>query len=75
MRVGVHTGEVERPTSGRAASPCTWRARVVAEAGAGEVLVTQTTHDLVEGSGLAFDDRGLHALRGIETARRLYAAR
>ena len=31
------------------------------------MLVTQTTHDLVEGSGLAFDDRGLHELKGIET--------
>jgi class 3 adenylate cyclase len=46
----------------------------MAGAGAREVLVTQTTHDLVEGAGLEFEDRGLHELKGIEGARRLYAA-
>jgi pimeloyl-ACP methyl ester carboxylesterase len=75
VRVGVHTGEVEHTDERPRGIAVHVAARVVAEAGAGEVLVTQTTHDLVEGSGLAFDDRGLHALRGIETARRLYAAR
>ena len=54
-------------TTARAGSPFIVAARVVAEAGAGEVLVTQTTHDLVEGSGLGFEDRGLHELKGIET--------
>ena len=56
-----------RRRAARAGSPCTSAARVVAAAGAGEVLVTQTTHDLVEGSGLEFDDRGEHELKGIET--------
>ena len=35
-------------------------------AGAGEVLVSSTTHDLVAGSGLEFEDRGEHVLKGIE---------
>ena len=42
--------------------------------GVGEVLVSSTTRDLVEGSGLAFEDRGEHELKGIEGTRRLFAA-
>jgi len=49
-------------------------ARVAALAGAGEVLVSQTVHDLVAGSGIEFDDRGLHTLRGLGD-RRLFAVR
>jgi class 3 adenylate cyclase len=41
--------------------------------GAGEVLVSSTTHDLVAGSGLEFEDRGEHVLKGIEGPRRVYA--
>lgn len=40
-----------------------------------EVLVSATTRDLVAGSGLDFEDRGEYELKGIEEARRLYAAR
>ena len=75
VRVGVHTGEVERSEERPRGIAVHLAARVVGAAAAGEVLVTQTTHDLVEGSGLGFDDRGLHELKGIETPRRLYAAR
>jgi class 3 adenylate cyclase len=42
-------------------------------AGGGEVLVSSTTRDLVAGSGLEFEDRGEHELKGIEGPRRLYA--
>lgn len=71
VRAGVHTGEVERVTlSGIAVHLA---ARVLAEAEGGEVLVTQTTRDLVEGSGLELEDRGERALKGIEGPRRLYA--
>jgi class 3 adenylate cyclase len=38
-----------------------------------EVLVSQTVKDLVAGSGLAFDDRGEHELKGVPGSRRLYA--
>jgi len=48
---------------------------VLGTAGAGEVLVSSTTHDLVEGSGLEFEDRGAHELKGIDGARLLYAVR
>jgi class 3 adenylate cyclase len=37
------------------------------------VLVSSTTHDLVAGSGLVFEDRGEHVLKGIEGARRVYS--
>ncbi|HXG77627.1 MAG TPA: alpha/beta fold hydrolase [Gaiellaceae bacterium] len=75
VRAGVHTGEVEE-TAGRPAGIAVHlAARVLAAAGPGEVLVSQTTHDLVEGSGLAFEDRGAHELKGIAGARRLYALR
>jgi class 3 adenylate cyclase len=46
----------------------------MALAGRGEVLVSSTTQDLVAGSGLAFEDRGEHELKGVEGARRLFAA-
>ena len=76
VRAGVHTGEVERQPGeeprGLAVHLC---ARVAALAGAGEVLVSSTTHDLVAGSGLAFDDRGEYELKGIDGRRRLFAVR
>jgi class 3 adenylate cyclase len=48
-------------------------ARIVALAGPDEVLVSGTTRDLVEGSGLTFDDRGAHELKGIAGPRQIYA--
>ena len=74
VRAGVHTGEVERRSSGPSGIAVHMGARVMAAAGAGEVLVTQTTRDLVEGSGLGFEDRGVFTLKGIQGDRRLYAA-
>ena len=43
-------------------------------ADAGEVFVSSTTRDLVAGSGLGFEERGEHLLKGIEGPRRLFAA-
>jgi class 3 adenylate cyclase len=48
-------------------------ARIGARAGRSEVLVSQTVKDLVAGSGLAFQDRGLHELKGVPDAWRLFA--
>ena len=48
-------------------------ARVAALAGAGEVLVSSTVKDLVVGSGLVFEDRGLHRLKGVPDPWRLFA--
>ena len=49
-------------------------ARVAAHAGPGEVLVSSTVKDLVAGSGIEFEDRGVHELKGIPGEWRLYAA-
>jgi pimeloyl-ACP methyl ester carboxylesterase/class 3 adenylate cyclase len=74
VRAGVHTGEVER-TAGAAPRGIAVHvgARVSAQAGAGEVLVSATTRDLVAGSGLEFADRGEFELKGLDERRRLYA--
>jgi pimeloyl-ACP methyl ester carboxylesterase len=75
VRAGVHTGEVERRTGDKPRGIAVHLgARIMSFAGAGEVLVSSTTHDLVAGSGLEFEDRGEHALKGIEGRRRVYAA-
>ena len=75
IRAGIHTGEVERPP-GEAPRGIAVHvaARVAAQAGAGEILVTSTTADLVAGSGLELADRGEVELKGVGP-RRLYSAR
>ena len=50
-------------------------ARVAASAGAGEVVVSQTVKDLVAGSGIEFDDHGVHELKGVPESWRLFAVR
>ena len=72
VRAGVHTGEVEVADGKVAGIAVHIGARVGALAGPSEVLVSQTVRDLVAGSGLAFEDRGEHALKGIPDRWRLY---
>ena len=55
--------------------PCTSAARIAALAGAGEVLVSSTVKDLVVGSGLEFDDRGSHELKGVPGEWNLFTVR
>jgi class 3 adenylate cyclase len=76
VRAGVHTGEVERRAGDKPRGIAVHvGARVMSLGAAGDVLVSSTTRDLVAGSGLEFEDRGEHELRGIEGARRIFAAR
>jgi class 3 adenylate cyclase len=76
VRAGIHTGEVQRPGGNKPRGIAVHvGARVMSLAGAGEVVVSQTTHDLVAGSGLEFDDRGEHILKGVEGPRRVYVVR
>jgi class 3 adenylate cyclase len=76
VRAGVHTGEVERRAGDKPRGIAVHTgARVMGLAAGGEVLVSSTTRDLVAGSGLEFEDRGEHVLKGIEGPRRVYAAR
>ncbi|HET9324189.1 MAG TPA: adenylate/guanylate cyclase domain-containing protein [Gaiellaceae bacterium] len=73
VRAGVHTGEVERVGTGITGIAVHTGARVAAEAGPGEVLVSSTVKELVAGSGLGFVDRGVHRLKGVPGESRLYA--
>jgi pimeloyl-ACP methyl ester carboxylesterase len=76
VRVGVHTGEVERPAGDKPRGIAVHvGARIMSLGGAGEVLVSSTTHDLVAGSGLELEDRGEHELKGVEGPRRVFRAR
>jgi class 3 adenylate cyclase len=74
LRAGLHTGECELLGDKVAGIAVHTGARIAARAGAGEVLVSATVRDLVSGSGIAFDDRGDHELKGVGT-RRIYAVR
>lgn len=73
IRAGVHTGEVETIGDDIGGLAVHIASRVSAKAGAGEVLVSSTVRDLVAGSGLAFEDRGEHELKGVPGAWRLLA--
>lgn len=72
IRAGLHTGEVERAEHGVAGVGVHIGARVGARAGAGEVWVSSTVKDLTAGSGLAFEDRGEHELKGVPDRWHLY---
>ncbi|MEX0754437.1 MAG: adenylate/guanylate cyclase domain-containing protein [Actinomycetota bacterium] len=72
VRGGLHTGECEISDGKCTGLSVSIGARVMAQAGPGEVLVSQTVKDLVAGSGLTFDDAGEHELKGIPDRWRLY---
>ena len=75
VKAAVHTGEIERPVGNKPRGLAIHvGARIVSLAATGEVLVSSTTRDLVAGSGLEFEDRGEHELKGIEGPRRVFAA-
>ncbi len=66
VRAGVHTGECEVVVGGRVAGIAIHTgARVASLAKPGEVLVSSTVKDLVAGSGIQFEDRGSHMLKGV----------
>ena len=74
VRCGLHTGECELLGEGLAGIAVHTGARVAGLAAPGEVLVSQTVRDLVAGSGLAFEDRGTHVLKGVPNKWRLFRA-
>jgi class 3 adenylate cyclase len=65
VRAGLHTGEIELAPSGVEGIAVHIGARIAALAGAGEILVSGTVKDLVVGSGVDFDGRGAHTLKGV----------
>ena len=73
VRVGLHTGEIERRGDDIGGIGVHIAARVSSLAGAGEVLVSRTVTDLVAGSGIEFADRGEHELKGVPGSWQLYA--
>jgi class 3 adenylate cyclase len=73
VRAGVHTGECELVDGKVAGIAVNIGARVASNAGAGEVLVSQTVKDLVAGSGIVFEDRGAAELKGVPGEWKLYA--
>jgi pimeloyl-ACP methyl ester carboxylesterase len=73
IRFGLHTGELELAGSEIRGIAVHMGARVAAKAGPGEVLTSSTVKDLVAGSGLEFEDRGSHELKGVPGEWRLYA--
>jgi class 3 adenylate cyclase len=73
VRAGLHTGEVEVRGDDIGGIAVHIAQRVSAQAGSNEVLVSRTVVDLVAGSGLEFEDRGLHELKGLEGSWQLFA--
>jgi class 3 adenylate cyclase len=73
IRAGLHTGECELMDGKLGGIAVHTGARVASQAQTGEVLVSSTVKDLVAGSGLRFEDRGLRALKGIPGDWRLFA--
>jgi class 3 adenylate cyclase len=73
IRAGLHTGETEMVGDDVGGIAVHIAARVMALAGASEVLVSSTVKDLVVGSGIDFADRGVHDLKGVPGEWRVYA--
>jgi class 3 adenylate cyclase len=73
VRAGLHTGEIELLGEDIGGIAVHIGARVSAKAGPGEVLVSSTVKDLVAGSGIEFEDRGRHALKGVPGEWQLFA--
>ena len=73
LRLGLHTGEIERLGFDIGGISVHIAARVAAMAAGNQILVTRTVRDLVAGSGLRFADQGPHPLKGLDEPVQLYA--
>jgi class 3 adenylate cyclase len=73
-RIGIHVGECELHEDKVAGLAVSIGARVAAQAGANEILVSQTVRDLVAGTGITFEERGAHELKGVPGTWQLFAA-
>ena len=73
IRVGIHTGEIELRNNDIGGIAVHIGARLVALARPSEILVSQTVIDLVAGSGIRFDERGPHKLKGVPGTWRLHS--
>jgi len=73
VTAGVHVGEIELRGVDVGGIAVHIAARVQALAQPGEVLVSRTVVDLVAGSGIEFEDRGEHELKGVSRSWRVFA--
>lgn len=73
IRTGIHTGEVEFRGDDVGGIGVHIAARVMGTARPGEILVSRTVKDLIAGSGISFEDRGTHDLKGIDGEWQLLA--
>ena len=73
IRSGLHTGECVRRGDDIGGIAVHIAARIAAKARAKEVLVSNTVKDLVYGSGITFEDRGTHVLKGVPGEWQLHA--
>jgi class 3 adenylate cyclase len=73
IRAGLHTGEVELRDGDVGGIGVHIAARICAAAESGEILTSRTVRDLVVGSDIAVEDRGTHALKGIDGTWQLFA--
>jgi class 3 adenylate cyclase len=73
VRIGLHTGECERRNGDIGGIAVHIGARVMAEAGPGEVLVSRTVKDLTVGSDISFEERGSRSLKGVPGEWELFA--
>jgi len=74
VRAGLHTGECELLENDIGGIAVHIAARVASLAAGGEVLASSTVRDLVAGSGIVFEDRGRHQLKGVPGEWHLYSA-
>jgi class 3 adenylate cyclase len=72
IRAGIHTGEVELTDDDVQGIAVHIGARVSALAGSGQIFVSSTVRELVVGSGLEFEERGSHALKGVPGEWRIF---
>jgi len=75
IRAGLHTGEVELQGEDIRGIGVHVAARVLEHAGPGELLASAVVPLLVSGSGIEFDDRGAHVLKGVPGEWRLFAVK
>ena len=75
IRIGLHTGELEFKKGIARGIALHLASRVMSAAGNNEIWVSRTVKDLVIGSGLEFNDKGVHDLKGIPESWQLYAVK
>jgi class 3 adenylate cyclase len=72
IRAGVHSGEVQVTTDDVRGIAVHTAARIMSAAAPGDILVSATVMDLVDGTGLVFEDAGLYELKGLAGRRQLF---